>query len=185
MSSPDKQDSSFQPGLDESVGLSERIQDLPQELQDEIFNLTVAIEPAEVAINKSYKPPWQLRIDRASRKKMTQQYYSTTIFVAEDVCVPRILQSWLNSLPTHHSHLISEIRLLSTGEFTPRLHAHYNVISVAHLRIWLSLYRKDMKANFGLEEGIFKTKVLEADSQGNERVLWVSYPETQEYSGYV
>ena len=183
MSSPNEQNSSIQPGVDESTELSERIQSRPQELQDEIFNLTVAIEPAEAVISKSLKPPWQLSIDRASRQKVAQQYYSATTFAVEDFINPRVLQSWLSSLPIDHRHLILGIRLFFKGDFGSHLRAHGNVVSVSRLRIWLSLHGQNMKANFGLEESIFKTKMLESDSQGNERVLWLSHPEARELIG--
>ncbi|KAF2158463.1 hypothetical protein M409DRAFT_31041 [Zasmidium cellare ATCC 36951] len=36
--------------------LKERIQNLPQELQDHIFEYTIAIEPGVITIDKNYKP---------------------------------------------------------------------------------------------------------------------------------
>ncbi|CAK1358008.1 hypothetical protein CB0940_07334 [Cercospora beticola] len=175
MASPDKQDSSIQAGLDESAELDHRIQALPQELQDEILDLTVAIKPTTVVIDKSYKPPWQLAIDQALRRKVAQDYYSSTIFVVEDGrAKPPLLRSWLTSLPADHTHLVSEIRLHWKNDPTDWSYAASNEVSFAKLRIWWSWCARKMKNTFGIADSVVRTKMRVDDGEGGARVLWVS-----------
>ncbi|KAI5361182.1 hypothetical protein Slin15195_G122950 [Septoria linicola] len=56
--------------------LDERIQALPQEMQDEIFSRRLAlVGSADVIINDTYKPPAQLQVNQESRKEATDIYY--------------------------------------------------------------------------------------------------------------
>ncbi|KXT12019.1 hypothetical protein AC579_4660 [Pseudocercospora musae] len=60
--------------------LDERIQALAQELQDIIFDCTVAFEPGVVLVDKECKASWQLQINRATRAKLTKANYNQSTF---------------------------------------------------------------------------------------------------------
>ncbi|KAK4494925.1 hypothetical protein PRZ48_014281 [Zasmidium cellare] len=93
--------------------LDRRIQALPQELQDEILDHVLFIEPGEVTINTaSYKPPWQLRINRATRKKVAAHYYMTFTFKIRDKELGpwSLAVLWLRSLTGDHQGMVSDIR---------------------------------------------------------------------------
>lgn len=55
--------------------VDEGIQALPQELQDKIFAFWHPIEPGEVEITKSYKPPIRFAISRAIRREAAKAHY--------------------------------------------------------------------------------------------------------------
>ncbi|EME78719.1 uncharacterized protein MYCFIDRAFT_78416 [Pseudocercospora fijiensis CIRAD86] len=63
-----------------NMSLDQRIQALAQELQDIIFGYTVAFEPGIVTINRKWKAPWQLQINRKSRAELSKAYYGHSTF---------------------------------------------------------------------------------------------------------
>ncbi|EME78504.1 uncharacterized protein MYCFIDRAFT_178642 [Pseudocercospora fijiensis CIRAD86] len=99
----------------------ERIQRLPQELADIVFEFYVVTVPAEqtVDITTAYRPPKQLQTNRASRRVAAERYYSTNTFVIdgfdETSDVPRYWNNasatirWLRSLPVDHSFMIETL----------------------------------------------------------------------------
>ncbi|PPJ55368.1 hypothetical protein CBER1_08697 [Cercospora berteroae] len=173
MASPNKHDSPIQAGLDESAELDRRIKGLPQELQDEILGLTVAIEPASVDIDRSYKPPWQLAINKALRQKVAQKYYSSTLFVTvvNDRDEIAIL-NWLSSLSADHRHLISEIRLCLGHNCTMCNHFDPNTMRDLRKRIWLGVHRQII-SDLRVGGRVFKGKKIVEDDQGNTREVWL------------
>jgi hypothetical protein len=63
------------PEMDE---LRRRLYNLPQELFDQIADLTFTIADASPpVITWNYKPPWQLQINHSLRQAYTQHYYSS------------------------------------------------------------------------------------------------------------
>lgn len=102
-----------------NLTLARRIQNLAQELQDLIFDCTVAIEPGQViTIYRDYRPPAQLQISSRSRKLAARQYYSTSIFLVSDYdefgCPGsfwRACLAWLAVLPRAHVWMIQQVRI--------------------------------------------------------------------------
>ena len=72
----------MQPTLAASINidhLKSRLYSLPQELFDEIFDLTFTIDKNSVTfIDASYKPPSILQVNRATRNLTSRAYYQTT-----------------------------------------------------------------------------------------------------------
>lgn len=60
------------PAADE---LESRIQNLPQELQDEIREHLVAFDLGPISISETWKPPLGLQIDHKSREKFAVEYF--------------------------------------------------------------------------------------------------------------
>lgn len=58
-----------------STSLKQRLESLPQELSNEIYNLTFTADPGVREITKTYLPPHLLRVDRASRALFGASYY--------------------------------------------------------------------------------------------------------------
>jgi hypothetical protein len=74
----------------------ERVQALPAELFNDIFDLVFTLPyPNEVVIDKSYRPPVQLQISQALRNEISKTYYRKTKFTASDL---QTLVPWLLSL---------------------------------------------------------------------------------------
>lgn len=87
--------------------LDERIQALAQELQDIIFDYTVAIDTEVVTIDKDWKAPWQLQINRATRAKFSKVYYSHTRFNVNTDCNSVFtMDQWLDMLEDNHRAVI-------------------------------------------------------------------------------
>lgn len=59
--------------------LRKRIAKLPQELLDQIKELTLAYDPASIdrVIDQNYKPPFQLQFNHQLRREFLPVYYAT------------------------------------------------------------------------------------------------------------
>lgn len=91
--------------------LKQRLEDLPPELYDRIFDLTFAAKSGPHLISQHYKPPVQLQVSRATRQRFAEAYYQEgTVFIMP-VSGPRIGEldgathvciNWLQSLARYH-----------------------------------------------------------------------------------
>ena len=99
--------------------ISERVQDLPQELYDIIYQYTFTAEFGEVEINADYKTPKLLAVDRASRHLYAKSHYrGRTFCIAHLSNDHRDLFRWLKSLPSDHQAMIREIRFESPHQYS-------------------------------------------------------------------
>ncbi|KAK4613528.1 hypothetical protein CLAFUW4_09319 [Fulvia fulva] len=95
-----------------TFSLEDRIQALPQELQDEILEQTIAIEPdTAIILSPSYRPPLGLHLNRKIRHKFASTYYSTTAFRAQISHISQLptLNNFLSSLPAHHMQHLTKV----------------------------------------------------------------------------
>lgn len=83
------------------------VQSLPQELYDEIYDLTFTADDEPRVINKDYKPPHLLYVDRASRTKYVKSYYGNGTFMLP----PAFGQTWARSVPATHFDMICNFNL--------------------------------------------------------------------------
>ena len=116
--------------MDSFDELAERLQSLPQELFDQIYDeVFTAAAGTEVHIDGRYQPPVQLRVTHASREQFAKSYYGTITF---RFCVDigpnpfrrdpsrkqrpgsrlQCLIWWLQSLPDMHLSLLRDIRFM-------------------------------------------------------------------------
>lgn len=108
------------------VSLDDRMQALPQELQDMIFECTLtthATTPSTVVLTPAHRPPRELQINRKTRAAFASTYYSTTTFRVQLNSVPRLrvrlqeprtdaphtMACFLSSLPTEHLRLLQRV----------------------------------------------------------------------------
>ena len=85
-----------------------RIQDLPQEVFDKIYDFTFTVpKGATCYIHQTSRPPSLLGVDRTSRSKYAHSYYGDTVFALYSATVAA---RWLVSLPPEHSSVITTIR---------------------------------------------------------------------------
>lgn len=90
--------------------LDDRIQALPQELQDGIVEAFLAVDSsATVKISPNYKPPMQLQVNRRLRSIFAKTYYSNSTFQFKDHVVT---SRWLLSLEFEHRACIQNIRYI-------------------------------------------------------------------------
>lgn len=64
--------------------IEERIQILPQELQDQILDSLLILTKRNLSfiwITPNYKPPWQLSLDHRTRRTQAYDYYVNTTFL--------------------------------------------------------------------------------------------------------
>ena len=106
--------------LTEVDELFHRIQLLPQEMKDHIFECFINIPPSgDIRIRKTYKPPVQLQIDRKSRAKAINIYYrSPQVFTLRAKYIP----DWLKSLDGASRMVIHEIHLYETQDGPVEIH---------------------------------------------------------------
>lgn len=67
--------------------LNEKIQALPQELQDAMLGFTISVDLPDnepIRITKKYQPPLGLQLDRKTRDRFANQYYSGAVFQVAD-----------------------------------------------------------------------------------------------------
>ncbi|KAI5362817.1 hypothetical protein Slin15195_G101980 [Septoria linicola] len=101
-----------------SPTLDDRIQDLPQELQDIILEFTLESPSATVLLTKDYKPPGPLAISRKTRAKAATSYYNNSAFLFEKtsrtydvgVLISSIV-AWVKSLSREHRSWVKEVRV--------------------------------------------------------------------------
>lgn len=111
--------------------LADRVQALPPELFNKIYDLTFTTSPTipspdsynrqylifcrgygslqDRLIETPYQPPSNLQVNRATRANLAPAYYCGSLFyITKDD-----LWDWLASLPTSHVHMIRKIRVLN------------------------------------------------------------------------
>ena len=100
----------FMASLKDSMPLEQRIQQLPQELQDQILDAVLSLATANaktVLITAAYRPPWQISVDRRTRKKQARDYYANSVFQS----TLHDWMSWIKSIPVQYQSLVKEIRV--------------------------------------------------------------------------
>lgn len=94
--------------IDDTTTLNERIQALPAEIYNEIYDLTST--PSSVThITREYKPPASLQVSRATRRKFSELYYDKdrTFYVNH-----ALAWTWLKSIETRvRLQIRSEIKI--------------------------------------------------------------------------
>jgi len=94
--------------------LAPLLQSLPQEIYDEIYELTFSATcttPNTIEIDtKHYSPPSILQVDTASRRLAALTYYSSHTFVAYD---QKVLDAWLCSIARKHMDDLREVHLVN------------------------------------------------------------------------
>lgn len=122
--------------------LAERVQRLPQELQDIIESWTFTLPNSRtVMIDSGYTPPSILRVDRATRSKLAAEYYDTNNTRFREL--GGLAFKWLDSLSIEHK---SRIQFITTKCGIPlmrdaipsmqSLHSIQNVPSSNHACSW-------------------------------------------------
>lgn len=87
--------------------LATRVQGLPLELYNEIYELAFTPSSGTVIITSDYKPPRPLQVNKELRKKFATAYYGANRdFVFNNT---RLLHSWLTKLQNRNERLICRI----------------------------------------------------------------------------
>ena len=94
----------------------ERVHALPAELFNKIRGLTfntADYQRIHIEIDKSYKPPALLQVDRASRRSHAPPYYGSTFFDFQE-CSDGInlCAKWLSSLLNYHKKILRYVRIV-------------------------------------------------------------------------
>lgn len=116
------------------MAFAERVQDLPQELYDKIYDLVFAVKiaPREIRVDKSYTPPAFLQLSRDLREEYANVYYGWNDFLFQIDTSESLLrcnrsylhyENWLASLPkTHRAKLrcltIQHVRNIPTEDLS-------------------------------------------------------------------
>lgn len=97
--------------------LSDRIQALPQELFDRIFDYVVAIESNQtIKIDEAYRPPWQLRVTPIDRDSLAPIYFGTSTFVTALYWYPSKKDSfdivdWVKLQTSAHRQMVKHVNI--------------------------------------------------------------------------
>lgn len=92
------------PPRDEPPSLDDRIQGLPQELQDLIFDSVIYDNPRTFNRTQQYNPPLSLHVNRKTCDVFAKyHYYRNTRLITSD---RELLERWLCSLPESHFDML-------------------------------------------------------------------------------
>lgn len=86
---------------EQAAELNQRMHNLPTELFNDIYDLVMTPDETEIKLDRKYKPPKQLQIDRLARKQFGEKYYSLTHFTVPWLNPGRLV-SWLTGLSEEH-----------------------------------------------------------------------------------
>lgn len=144
--------------------LAERVQALPAELFNRIFEYTLAVDTGPdyiVHVDENYRPPVQLRINAPS-SELAKDYYSSNTFEFEsdtyrlykdDNSEKWLCLKWLKSIPMLHRVRIKSIRYpLSAASY--RIHWDHMVLIPSFT--WVRLQSKSERS-LGLDMYDFHT----------------------------
>ncbi|KXS99297.1 hypothetical protein AC578_6726 [Pseudocercospora eumusae] len=156
--------------------LADRIQALAQELQDMIFDRTIAIEPTTVHITRAYKAPWQLHINRVTRNLVAENYYKGCIFVWRSGPEVDTCRRWLKSLPVAHHAMIRKIRCQYTTRMKPEMYRRPDMTTDALLELHQVCLPIAAFAGNLLADTVFWTNINCFDERGFRQQIWVQLP---------
>ena len=154
-----------------------RISVLPQELYDQIRELTFAVKGDACVIDKHYKPPATLQVNAATRTQAIAAFYAHTIFQFNDIAE---VVNWLTSLLPEHRQLITLLRYETRCVARPRekigsrlrYYEEEDLLSIACAKLDFVM-TQDLPSEEWLE-----TTDVEVDLRfdGEEDVVWTSNP---------
>lgn len=98
--------------------LARRVQNLPPELFLQIYEKVFTAQTVSRHIDKRYKLPRLLQVNRASRDRFASTYYSNTVFTFKE---PKECLKWLMSLTHQHLSSLREIRCLYVYNETTKI----------------------------------------------------------------
>lgn len=99
--------------------LATRLQNLPQELYDHIYNYTLdSVDYSTVEITTSYKPPTCIQVSRETRATLVPRYYRNTTFEIGDsskIVHYSLVLEWLRSLQREHLTELRSVMFMPGG----------------------------------------------------------------------
>lgn len=90
--------------------LAMRLQGMPAEIFNYIFDLTIAVGD-DVLVDRTYKPPIGLQLSHETREAFALAFYSKTSFHSDCGTDPSTLENWLAALPSKHINLLRTVRM--------------------------------------------------------------------------
>ena len=87
--------------------LEQLVKALPQELYDDIYQLTFTVSAGIRHIESTYKPPSCLQVDESTRNAFAEDFYNSGIFCVEF----KVVRRWASSLEVAHIRKIHEVRI--------------------------------------------------------------------------
>ncbi|KAK4494304.1 hypothetical protein PRZ48_014602 [Zasmidium cellare] len=115
--------------------LRQRLEALPQELYDEIYDLTFTPDGGTRNISDTYRPPAQLQVSRATRLQFSKAYFGDgAVFRVQ---TEEVLGKWLpgSREPDSPSDSGQEDQLAGSGETLAFVDGRHTVDIVAEARV--------------------------------------------------
>ncbi|USW56842.1 hypothetical protein Slin15195_G101610 [Septoria linicola] len=92
------------------VQLRMRLESLARELYDYIRLQVFTTSPIAIAIDRKFKLPHLLHINKASRAAFARLYFSQTSFTFTS---QTLLIKWMNTIDLHHVNAVSKVTLIA------------------------------------------------------------------------
>lgn len=95
--------------------LAQRVQNLPPELFNNVYELVFTANPATIEITDEYQPPHLLRVSKHSRKMFARSYYGKgTVFLVQGKRRNKLMKRWTASVSqSRHFNMLYELRYVS------------------------------------------------------------------------
>ncbi|KAK3708817.1 hypothetical protein LTR37_011338 [Vermiconidia calcicola] len=170
---------------DSTNALAQGMQSLPAELYDKIYKEVFSYgKRSKFILNKSYKPPARLHVDRKSRNEFAQAYYGGTLFISNAETVPL----WLSSLPETHLDMLSEVQCVSKSlldEKTRAIHDQLNMITGKSRKngaygagkhfmrgVESDMRQRGVEPSWDMREGVIRWVIHYLNDAGDEAVVF-------------
>lgn len=165
--------------------LHDRVQSLPPELYDYVYDLTFTAFPTQHAeLGSTYRPPSCLQVSKASRAKFAASYYAHTTFIfthsashTESITTG---VNWLVSLLPEH---VAMIRCLRYDTEPPSMMAAYRGVMVQNasatsmiaraLQPVLSIRAQLQRSGVLLKSGVLQVNVR---CMPDDKEVWTKWP---------
>lgn len=148
-------------GADEFIT---KVQSLPAELYNEIYNLTFTADFEETCkINRHYKPPSILQVNKRWRSALSPSFYRDTIFVAKELDAsprPPALSTWFKSFSSEQG---ANPRLSYLSKWFKSLSAEQrDYMPGSEFRVLSTLKINSQHDKNGIGEGVLTTQKSQA-----------------------
>ena len=149
--------------------LARRVQALPRELYDHILDYTLTT-PSTITIERAYRPPPQLQIDRATRRIASRALYGPdTTFVISNT---RLCDQWVRSLSAAAQQSIQNIRYMrAVGDSSGQIAFGFGVNGFVQLYQilggWYTMLSQHASFSSPLQQNSPRTITVRATRQGH------------------
>lgn len=112
-----------------------------------LLDFTLLIDPGIVIVDSNYKPPKQLRVNRAIRQKAAKHYYATSTFElqlsAKIYSFEKVACRWLGSLAKEHQAAVTCVQATVPVDFSGLVEEYARALNFNRAESLIRVLRED------------------------------------------